>query len=363
MRREIREKLNRLHDIYTPDRIARSKERIRRLWHHEEPIDRLPFVLNPPDFSYYDDIYNPKEGLDRYLDTFIRRGIADDDFIPGFFTGCHMGAMPSLFGAKELITGNDLSSTRLLTDEASVWALPEPQILPGTPAKNWLDAQRYYADETEGEVAVHICDMQRPMDVCGQLWGYDNVLVSAYENEDLYFFMMNRVTDGFLLLWNEQKRILGNTLIPTHLYAWDWVPSDNGATLSADSLVMLSEDFFLRWYKGTLERISKEMGGITVHSCGDFTQVVQALCKVEGLRGINASQMSAEQLIAAGAQRDLVYIFLCPFEKAKDAVQNSIAMRYRIQPTITGVWPADYTGTGRALLQERVALLHEWFTP
>lgn len=50
---------------------------------------------------------------------------------------------------------------------------------------------------------------------------------------------MGRANGGFLLLWNEQKRLLGDAFLPTYLYAWDWVPPDNGATLSADSLVML----------------------------------------------------------------------------------------------------------------------------
>jgi hypothetical protein len=363
MRAPIREKLDRLRDLYPPERLARSKERIRRLWRGEKPLDRLPFVLIPLDFSYYDDVFEPGEGLDRYLDAFLRRGVADDDYIPAFFTGCRMGAMPSLFGAEEVVLGNDFSCKRLLSDEASVRALPEPYIRENSPAKAWLDAQRYYLEETEGLIPVHVNDMQGPMDVCGQLWGYENVLAAPYEDEELYEFLMGRVTDAFLLLWNEQKRLLGDAFLPTHLYAWDWVPPDNGATLSADSLVMLSPDFFRRWYKGTLQRISDALGGLTVHSCGDFSGVAAALCETRGLRGINASQMSAQQLIDAGAGRDLVYIFQCPFERAHDAVQRSIEGGYPIQPTITGAWPEDYRGTGFHLLKARVRQLHEWFTP
>jgi hypothetical protein len=363
MRPAIREKIDRLGELYPPERLALSKERIRRVWRGEPPLDRLPFVLIPPGFSYYDDVFEPEEGLNRYLDEFLRRGIAEDDYIPAFFTGCRMGAMPSLFGAKEAVRGNDYSCVRLLTDEASVRALPEPRILPGSPANAWLDAQRYYLEETEGAIPVHVNDMQGPLDVAGQLWGYENVLAEPYEDEELYEFLLGRVTDGFLLLWNEQKRLLGDAFLPTHLYAWDWVPPDNGATLSADSLVMLSPDFFRRWYKPALERVSRGLGGLTVHSCGDFSGVAEALSQTHGLRGINASQMSAGQLIAAGAGRDLVYIFQCPFEGAREAVRSSLAGGYRIQPTITGAWPEDYTGAGRALLMERVQRLCEWFTP
>lgn len=74
MRPRIREKLERIRELYPPERLNQSKERIRRVWKGEPPLDRLPFVMIPPDFSYYDDVFEPEEGLDRYLDTFIRRG-------------------------------------------------------------------------------------------------------------------------------------------------------------------------------------------------------------------------------------------------------------------------------------------------
>ncbi|MGJ4851080.1 hypothetical protein ACH6CV_12605 [Bacillota bacterium Meth-B3] len=87
------------------------------------------------------------------------------------------------------------------------------------------------------------------------------------------------------------------------------------------------------------------------------------MCETRDLYGINAIEMSAQQRVDAGARRDLVYIFQCPFERARDAAVRSLAGGYRIQPTITGTWPEDYCGAGPELHKARVRLLHEWFTP
>ena len=211
-----------------------------------------------------------------------------------------------------------------------MFTLPEPRIRPGSAAAKWLEAQRFYLEQTEGEIAVHANDMQGMLDVCGQLWGYDNVLAAPYEDEEAYRCLMDKVTRAFIYLWREQERTLGKCFMPTHLYAWDSVPPQNGATLSADALVMLSPDFFVTWYQPYLERVSDELGGLTVHSCGNFSQVAAPLCGVRGLRGINASQMDVGQLLAAGADREMVFIFLCPFDQAEALARRARGQSARV---------------------------------
>lgn len=363
MRPRIREKVKRVEALYPPERLAASRERVRRLWRGERPLDRLPFVLIPDGFSYYDDVFEPEQGLDAYLDAFIARGPVRDDYIPAFFTGCRMGALPSLFGADEVVVGQDYTCARVLHSYEDVYALPEPRLRPGSAAAKWLKAQKYYLEETEGAIPVHVSDMQGPLDVCGQLWGYDNLLIAPYEDEAAYRCLMDKVTRGFLLLWKAQAELLGDCFLPTHLYAWDSVPPDNGGTLSCDSLVMLSPAFFDRHVKPYLEAISDALGGLTVHSCGNFAQVAAPLCRVRGLRGINASQMSARELLAAGASAEMVYIFQCPFDEAQALAADMHASGLRASPTITGIYPEDWQTTGRGLLKRRVADLSAWFTP
>ena len=41
--------------------------------------------------------------------------------------------------------------------------------------------------------------MQGPVDVCGQLWGYDNLFVCAYEQPEQYGKLMSKVSDAFIM--------------------------------------------------------------------------------------------------------------------------------------------------------------------
>jgi hypothetical protein len=52
MRQGIRSRLAKIQDCYPDERLARSKERWRRLWAGEPPLDRLPFVAVPINIGY-----------------------------------------------------------------------------------------------------------------------------------------------------------------------------------------------------------------------------------------------------------------------------------------------------------------------
>lgn len=77
--------------------------------------------------------------------------------------------------------------------------------------------QKYLLEETEGRIPVHVTDMQGPVDVAGQLWGYDNLFISAYEEPEYYNKLLAKLTRAFILFWKSQKEILGDSFAGTHL--------------------------------------------------------------------------------------------------------------------------------------------------
>lgn len=341
----IKEKLKIIDTLYPKERLEKSKERWRRLWEGEAPLDRYPFVYMPVSFNYYNAVYSKEEGIRRYLDEFIYRGFVDDDFIPAFFPGCRQGTIPGMFGAREIILGQDYSCERIIHDLEDVDKLPEPSIRPGTPAWDWLEMQRYYLDECEAQIPIHVCDMQGPMDVCGQLWGYDNLLLSVFDDEEYYHKIMELATQAYIMLWEAQKELLGDSFIGTHLYGWDWIPSKGGATLSADSMVMVSADFFNSYYVAYLEKIAQRFGRLSIHSCGNFKQVVPALAALDCVSAVNASQMSVSELLAAGWNPQKVIINIEDAESAEEVFSLAREQGLRLDVTFGGLWPGDDKGT------------------
>jgi len=344
MKQEIKEKLKQINDLYPDERLEKSKARWRAIWAGEKPPGRYPYLFTPVSFSYYDDIFSKETALSAYLDEFIYRGFVDDDFIPAFFPGCRQGAIPSMFGAKEVVIRKDYTNERILFSPDDIDNLPEPSIRPGTSPYEYLEMQKYFLEECEGEIPVHVCDMQGPMDVSGQLWGYDNLYLCAYEDEKRFRKLLETAADAFCILWDAQKELLGGHFIGTHLYGWDWVPENNGATLSADSMVMMSPCFFEEHYSSHIEKIAARYGGLAVHSCGDFSAVVKQLCEIPGVKAVNASQMTVEQLLEAGWDPEKVIILQEKIEKAPEVLKLAKEKYLRLDTAFLGLWPCDVNG-------------------
>jgi hypothetical protein len=347
----IKEKLDKIDELFPAERISASIKRWTDLWNGVQP-DRQPYCLGIASFGVYDDIDTPSERLRKTLDEILLHGVAGDDMVPSVFPGCRQATIPNMFGAKEIVVGNDRSAEPIIADISDIDRLPAPSIAKGTIAYEWLEMQRYFLEETEGRLPVHVTDMQGPADVCGNLWGYGDFLSAAYMEPDAYHAIMSIVTDAFIMLWDAQKTLLGDNFIGTHLFGWSYVPPDAGASISADSLVMISPDFYDEFYRPYLEQIGTKFGGMSVHSCGDFSAVIPRMLKTPNLKAVNAGQMSINQMVKAGLDSTVLAIAGMSMtdlsEVSKSIQDNSL----RADVTIHGALPVDETG--------RAKLLEEW---
>jgi len=238
--------------------------------------------------------------------------------------------------------GDETSCERLIWNPEDIDHLPEPSIQPGSPAARWLAMQRYFLEETDGRLPVHVIDMQGPFDVCAQMMSYDSLFLMAYEDPERLRSFLSKVAEAFVLLWKTQKALLGDLFVGTHLFAQNWVPEDFGATLSADSLVMFGPDFYNEFVKPIIEMLADRLGTLTVHSCGNFAHNVRALCKTRGVCGINASQMSIATLFEAGADRETVIISMIPYQEAADSFAQIKRHGLHVDTSIDGMpWPMN----------------------
>ncbi len=337
MKAWVREKLNQIAELYPEQRLAESRARWRAVWAGAPPKDRYPYVWNPMGFNYYNTVYAKEEGLRAYLDEIVGRGFLQDDFIPAFFPGCKQSTIPCMFGAQEVVLGGDYSTKRLLHSYEDIDRLPAPTFSPGTPAALWLQMEEYYLGECEGRLPVHVCDMQGPMDVAGQLIGYDQLFLSAFDDEERFHRLLRICCDAFIVLWNAQKELLGERFVATHLFGWDWALQD-GASLSADSMAMVSGAFFAEHYSRHLQYIADALGPLSVHSCGNFSATAAPLGRLPCVRAANASQMSVEALLDAGWDAGKMIILLADPGSAK--AMFDMARNRGLRLDVSFVWQA-----------------------
>lgn len=94
-----------------------------------------------------------------------------------------------------------------------------------------------------------------------------------------------------------------------HLFGWSWVPENGSkATLSADSMAMVSNKFFKAYYDPYLKEMGQRLGKLTIHSCGNFSQVMKSLGAISEVHAVNAGQMSPQQVCEAGWDTDKMMI-------------------------------------------------------
>lgn len=332
-------KLDKIYTLYSPKRLQKSKERFIRLDKGIKPLDRYPFTLEFPYFNGYNVNHPPIERLDAYLDAFLFMYQFDDDTIPYVFPGLNHATIPSMFGANEIKCGIETTSEKLIKSIEDIYKLPDPSIIKGSAADKWIEMAEYILNETQGRIPVNVCDMQGPFDSCAQMWSYDEMFIAAYENPQAYHHVISKITDAFIMMWKRQKEILGDSFLGTHLFSQGWVPKDCGVAVSADSLVMISSDFYQEFYKPYIERMYEELGDLTIHSCGDFRHLIKDLCETKGIKAINASQLTAREMNEAGIKNSIQMLLAVNYDDLRNEVQYMKDNNFNIRFVIYGVTP------------------------
>jgi len=280
------------------------------------------------------------------LDEIIAHGRTQDDFIPHFFPGCRVATIPDMFGASESVhtqpdgTREYGVCEKLLSIDDDPRNLPDPVIGPDSIASFWLEMQEYALEETDGRLPISVIDMQGPMDVAGQLWGYDNLFMDAMTEGEKTKALLEKCTTAFIKLWKRQQELLGDKFLGTHLWGWSWVEEgpDNGASLSMDSLAMISADFFKEHTKEHLVQISKEFNGLAIHSCGDFSAVIPGINEIPGIDTINSSQMSLSELRDAGMDTTRFITVTRNYDELEEEYRLIKEHSLNVEMTVSGVW-------------------------
>jgi len=336
----VKKKLDTLDELFPTERVEQSKSRIRAIWEKQIPGDRYPVTYGYALFNMYNALHSPEERLKHSLDEFLIHGRLNDDFVPALFPGCRQSTILNMFGAGEIAIGDDVICERIITTAGDIEELPVPSFAPGTVAAMWLEMQEYFLEETDGRLPVHVTDMQGPLDVCGQMMPYDTLLLMALDDPGHVHMLLEKVTDAFILLWQKQRDLLGDRFVGTHLFGHNWVPDSFGASISVDSLVMFGPEFYREFVQHYIIKIGENFGPVAVHSCGDFSANIKALCETQHVSGINAAQMDIGELLDAGLDREKVILAFATPENAADGFQHIHSESLLVDLSIDNMpWP------------------------
>lgn len=283
--------------LYPPERIERSRERLRRVWWGNAKPDRLPLVFThfPADDTAPVGDGNTQaptgdeETLRGQLEAIIARACLQDDYIPSLFPGLRQGLLPTAYGAREVQTGGHTWVEPILRDAQDVTQLVQPDFTRQGVAAEFLETIRFFRAATQGRLPIQMPDMQGPLDLANNLWGTEGLLLAMQETPAAAHRLLQMMTDDYIRYMCLVREAAQGDWVPMHCMPVVWLPPALGVALSEDLLAVLSPRLYRAYGPPYNRQIASAFGGIIVHSCGSIKHNLAPLAATPGLVGVNVS--------------------------------------------------------------------------
>jgi hypothetical protein len=282
--------------LYPPERIARSKARLKAVWELKRPPDRIPFVFGwlppeteEPELGVWEGTCTNEESLGVQLESIIDRAALDDDYVPALFPGCRQGTIPTAYGAEEERNGKHMWVKPMLRDAKDVYELGRPDFTREGVAAEFLERVRFFRAATQGRMPIQLADMQGPLDLASNMWGSEPLLEAMYTDPDAVHHLLQMMTDAFIDFARLLQEAAEGDLIPIHCLPIVWMPPERGMALSEDLVVLVSPKLYKVFGRPYNEQIADTFGGVVIHSCGSTEHNLEILAGTRHLMGVNLS--------------------------------------------------------------------------
>ncbi len=272
-----------------------NKELLARIWnleHVDRPglfLDELHRMDKTPGTSSdsIEDHYRAaKADCDRHV-----RGRDDSHPILSAALGTYV--VPMAFGGQERIfdDGHKYLAGPVIFNAKEVDRLKVPNVMTSLLGKQ-IELIKYAAEKSEGEYEVRIGDVQNPLGIAEMMWETEDFYASLAEEPEQVHKLLGILTEVVIEYISKVKEVCKN-LVPI---AWPgiWAPNDRGVYIADDTMSMVSPTMYEEYGVYYNNIISREFGGLLLHSCTMKEPYFKSIIKNEGLRSINfAAQYSS----------------------------------------------------------------------
>ena len=214
--------------------------------------------------------------------------------IPNFLTPWYgIGTVASAFGADYIWKENQSPAIRPKFRSVKEALDYTPQAVSQTRiGKHTLDMIDYFLDRTGGRVPMSLTDTQSPLNIAGNIVEMTSFFIEMLDDPQAVKMLLNRLAELLVEFNHEQIKLIDNALVrPGHGYSS--CRSFEGLGMSDDNALMISSQQYLELAAGAVERAGKPLGGATFHSCGDFSDKVEMVKKIAGLRMVDGAFSAA----------------------------------------------------------------------
>ena len=264
-----------------------KKERIEKNRLLKE-VPEVPFLIEVGSFHVATDRFfrNDRAELEWNIEYHRTRAAIDDYGMPNLKPNLGIGIVAAAFGCDETANEEADPWIKPLISEANVddvykLRIPDPVSNPAF-QRAW---KRIEFLQSESPLPLRAANVPSPLVTASLIWEYTSFIEALLTHPDEVHALMEKITAATIAYVKEQFSRIKNLHTPSH-EMW-YLPPDAGVRVSDDTAALLSPSLYREFgvkYNGLL---SRAVGGIVVHSCGDVQNVVGPMMEIEGLSGLD----------------------------------------------------------------------------
>ncbi|GHV77957.1 hypothetical protein AGMMS49942_27780 [Spirochaetia bacterium] len=269
-----------------PD-IATKKKRIEANMRLED-LDEVPFHIEVgPMHMATREFYDKADAEIQWAEDHARKkeGVYDYGF-PNIKPNQGINIIAAAFGCECKVNDEaDPWVTCLIREENAedVYKLkvPDPVNHPVF-QKAWNHIE---ALQSRSAIPLRVINVPSPLVTASLIWDYTSFIEATLTYPDEVHALLEKVTEATILYVKEQFKRIKNFYSISH-EMW-YVPREAGIRVSDDTAALLSPALYREFGVKYNGMIAKEFGGIVVHSCGNTTNVAEAMMEIPGLKGLD----------------------------------------------------------------------------
>lgn len=284
-------------------------------------------------YSYRETFDDPAAMLQNLILGFVVPGMLLADDSPLAIRANHGTIqVASALGAKWRLHDDNCSWVDPV-DNIERIASGEGICLAGSIVPRSLDTLAFYRERLaqfppcDEAIQISLPDLQGPIDNADLLWGSD-IYYSFAENPALLRDVLSATTGAVAELARTYRPTASDRLDPVANTQQGYqIPGR--LLIRNDSSIMLSPDTYAEFVRPYDARLLNEIGGGSIHFCGDGRHLVEKMLEIPDLRGLDLGQphmMDADAIYAACRERGVAVTNLRP--SRSDLTDGTAARRY-----------------------------------
>ena len=265
----------------------KKKDLICKNWLLQD-LDEVPFLIEIGSFHAATSMYfhDHAAELAWNVDFHRQREGVYDYGMPNIKPNQGINIIASAFGCEYTVNDEaDPWVTPLIRDDnvQDVHALKVPDLTTNPVFRQAWERVDYL--QSHSELPLRLVNVPSPLVTASLIWDYTSFITATMLHPREVHVLLEKVTEATIDYLKEQLARIRNLHTMGH-EMWH-IPAEVGVRISDDTAAILSPSLYREFGVKYNSMISRAMGGIVVHSCGDVKNVVAPMMETEGLRGLD----------------------------------------------------------------------------